>query len=161
MVRKQSSSPEERLEAMGLFLPPVSTPAGNYVPALVHDSTVWTSGQLPLVKGKLIATGLVGDGDGLVSVEMAYECARVAAVNALAAMADSCGGLDRILRVIRVVGYVASSPGFTAQPSIVNGASDLMVEVFGDSGRHTRSAVGVAALPLGSPVEIEVEARLR
>jgi enamine deaminase RidA (YjgF/YER057c/UK114 family) len=154
-------SPEERLRALGLALPTVASPAGNYVPALVHGSTVWTSGQLPFVDGVLIATGLVGEGDGQVSLDTARECARIAALNALSAMADACGRLDRIERIVRVVGYVASTPGFHAQPSVVNGASDLMVEVFGDAGRHTRSAVGVAALPLGSPVEIEVEARLR
>ncbi|MBN2177400.1 MAG: RidA family protein [Demequinaceae bacterium] len=154
-------TPEERIEALGLSLPVVAQPVGNYVPALVDGACVWTSGQLPLVEGRLAATGSVGDDDGLVSPDLARECARIAALNGLAAMAGSCGGLDRILRVVRVVGYVASAPGFTAQPSVVNGASDLMVEVFGEPGRHVRSAIGVTALPLGSPVEIEIEARLR
>jgi len=154
-------SSEERLKTLGLSLPKVTSPAGNYVPALVDGSTVWTSGQLPLVDGSLIVTGAVGDGDGQIPIDRAQECARIAALNALAAMADACGGLNRIVRIVRVVGYVASAPGFVAQHSVINGASDLMVEVFGEAGKHTRSAVGVAALPLGAPVEIEVEARLR
>lgn len=153
-------SADERLRALGLTLPVVATPVGAYVPALVHGSTVWTSGQLPFVDGALFATGLVGEGGGLVSPDRGRECARIAALNALAAIAEACGGLDRVERIVRVVGYVASDPEFHAQPSVVNGASDLMVEVFGEAGRHTRSAVGVAALPLNSPVEIEIEARL-
>jgi enamine deaminase RidA (YjgF/YER057c/UK114 family) len=153
-------SADERLKALGLTLPPVATPAGTYVPALVYGSTVWSSGHLPFVDGALLTTGLVGEGDDRVSPDRGRECARVAALNALAAIAEACGGLDRVERIIRVVGYVASAPGFHAQPSVVNGASDLMVEVFGDAGRHTRSAVGVSALPLDSPVEIEIEARL-
>ena len=154
-------SASERLAALGLSLPPVATPVGSYVPALVEGSTVWTSGQIPLADGVLVATGSVGERDGDVSPEVARACARVATLNALAAIADACGGLDRVERIVRVVGYVASAPGFTAQPTVVNGASDLLVEIFGDAGRHARSAVGVAALPLGAPVEIEIEARIR
>ncbi len=154
-------SPYERLTALGLSLPAVAAPAGSYVPALVSGATVWTSGQLPLIDGRLLATGLVGERDGDVSPAVATQCAQTAALNALAAIASACGGLDRVGRIVRVVGYVASAPGFTAQPGVVNGASDLLVAVFGEQGRHTRSAVGVASLPLGAPVEIEIQATLR
>jgi len=159
--RGDSMTADDRLKALGLSLPVVAAPVGAYIPALVHGSTIWTSGQLPLVDGVLAAIGTVGEGEGLVSPDNAKACARIAALNALAAIAAACGGLDRVERIVRVVGYVASTPGFHAQPSVVNGASDLMVEVFGDAGRHARSAIGVASLPLGSPVEIEVEAVLR
>lgn len=152
---------EERLKALGLVLPAINAPVGNYVPALVDGSTVWTSGQLPFIDGNLLTTGVVGGGAGQVSTDRAQECARIAALNALAVIADACGGLNRIARIVRVVGYVASAPDFLAQHSVLNGASDLMVEVFGEEGKHARSAVGVAALPLGAPVEIEVEAKLR
>ncbi|WP_285900933.1 RidA family protein [Frankia sp. R82] len=146
----------ERLTALGLTLPPVPTPAGAYVPAVRDGDLIWSAGQLPLVDGRLVATGLVGDE---VTVEQAAGLARIAALNALAAVAAEAGGLDGIRRIIKVVGFVASVAGFTGQPSVVNGASDLFVEVFGDAGRHARSAVGVGALPLGAPVEIEVVAR--
>jgi len=151
---------EERLAALGLSLPAVATPVGSYVPALVVDTMVWTSGQLPIVEGHLLATGLVGERKDEVSPKVAAECARVAALNALAAIASVCGGLDRIDTIVRVVGYVASSSGFTAQPAVVNSASDLLVAVFGEKGRHTRAAVGVASLPLGAPVEIEIQATI-
>lgn len=149
-----------RLKALGLSLPAVTPPVGNYLPALVHDTRVVASGQLPLIDGRLKETGIVGEGPDRVPPESARACARIAALNALAAIAAAAGGLDRVARIVRVTGYVASDPGFTAQPSVVNGASDLMVEIFGDAGRHVRSAVGVVALPLGAPVEIEIEASL-
>ncbi|CAO5190913.1 putative translation initiation inhibitor, yjgF family [Frankia sp. AiPs1] len=147
----------ERLADLGLALPPVAAPAGAYVPAVRDGDLVWSAGQLPLVDGQLLATGLVGEA---VTPERAAELARVAALNALAAVAAQTGGLDGIGRIIKIVGFVASAAGFTAQPSVVNGASDLFVEIFGDAGRHARSAVGVAVLPLGAPVEIEVIARV-
>jgi len=149
-------SSSERLAALGIALPAIAAPIGLYVSAVRAGSQVWTSGQLPFVDGVLLRTGLVGDGPDDVCLEDAAVLARVACLNAIAAAADAAGGLDRIARVLRVVGYVASAPGFTAQPSVVNGASQLLGEVFGEAGRHARSAVGVSWLPLGSPVEIEL-----
>ena len=146
---------------MGLTLPEVAAPVGTYVPAKIHGGLVYSSGQLPLVDGALLAQGSVGQRDGDVSPERALECARVAAFNAIAAVANAAGGLENIAGVLRVTGYVASSPGFTAQPAVVNGASGLIADVFGEAGRHARSAVGVASLPLGAPVEIEIVAILR
>jgi enamine deaminase RidA (YjgF/YER057c/UK114 family) len=145
--------PSERLRALGLALPPVPAPAGAYVPAVRDGDTIWTAGQLPLVAGTLPETGLVGAD---VPAERAAELARICALNALAAAAEAAGGLDRIRRVVKLVGFVASAPGFTAQPAVINGASELVGEVFGDAGRHARSAVGVAVLPLGAPVEVEL-----
>lgn len=147
----------DRLASLGLTLPPVPTPAGAYVPAVRDGDLVWTSGQLPLLSGTLPATGLVG---GEVTVEVARDLARTCALNALAAV-GSVADLGAVSRVVKVVGFVASAPGFTEQPQVVNGASELLGEVFGDAGRHARSAVGVAALPLGAPVEVELVVRLR
>ncbi|OAA27041.1 putative translation initiation inhibitor, yjgF family [Frankia sp. EI5c] len=152
-----AARPSERLAELGLVLPAVPTPAGAYLPAVRDGELVWTAGQLPLVDGSLAATGLVGD---QISAERAAELARVCALNALAAAAGAAGGLDALARIVKVVGFVASAPGFTAQPAVVNGASELLAAVFGDAGRHARSAVGVAALPLGAPVEIELVARV-
>ncbi|KAA9159401.1 RidA family protein [Microbacterium lushaniae] len=146
----------ERLAALGLELPPVATPAGAYVPAKVHGDLVFTAGQLPLVSGALPATGKVGDGHGLVPASDAYEYARLCALNAIAAAADAAGGLERLTGVLKVTGFVSSVPEFTGQPGVINGASELLGEVFGDAGRHARSAVGVPVLPLDSPVEVEV-----
>ncbi len=151
-------NPMQRLAALGASLPPVAAPVGAYVPALSYGTTVRTSGQLPIEAGVLRALGRVGDGPDCVSPEEAATCTRVAALNALAALAEVTGGLDGIVRIVRVVGYVASEPGFTGQATVLNGASTLMTDVFGDAGRHVRSAIGVASLPLGAPVEIEVEA---
>jgi enamine deaminase RidA (YjgF/YER057c/UK114 family) len=147
------SSPSDRLAKAGLRLPPVAAPVAAYVPAVRHDDLVWTSGQLPLVDGNLPVTGRVG---GDVTEQQAYELARICALNALAAGADIVGSLDHLVRVVKVVGFVASDPGFFAQPKVVNGASELLGEIFADAGRHARSAVGVAALPMNSPVEVEV-----
>lgn len=152
------ATPADRLAALGLVLPPVPTPAGSYLPAVREDDLVWTAGQLPLVGGALADVGLVGDE---VTVERAAELARLCALNALAAAAGAAGGLDAIVRIVKVVGFVASAPGFHAQPIVVNGASDLLGAVFGAGGRHARSAVGVASLPLNAPVEIEIVARVR
>lgn len=159
----------ERLAALGLELPAVAAPVAAYVPAVVDGDTVFTSGQLPFVDGTLPATGKVGEGAGLVAPQDAAALARTAALNALAAVAaavEAAGGpsgpdaLDRVARVVKVVGFVASDPAFTGQPAVVNGASHLLHEVLGDAGVHARSAVGVAVLPLDSPVEVELVVRL-
>ena len=146
-------TPEQRLAELGLEVPPVAPPAGAYVPAVRTGAYVYTSGQLPLVDGKLVATGKVG---AEVSPEQAKELARTCALNGLAAIRAEVGDLARVRRVVKVVGFVASAPQFTAQPGVVNGASELLAEVFGDAGRHARSAVGVAVLPLDAPVEVEL-----
>jgi enamine deaminase RidA (YjgF/YER057c/UK114 family) len=143
----------DRLAELGLTLPAVATPVASYVPAVRSGNLVWTSGQLPFVDGTLQATGKVG---AEVDAGRAQDLARTCALNALAAVAAEIGDLDRVRRVVKVVGYVASAPSFFGQPGVVNGASDLLGEVFGDGGRHARSAVGVAALPLDAPVEVEV-----
>jgi enamine deaminase RidA (YjgF/YER057c/UK114 family) len=143
----------DRLASLGIVLPEVVTPVGTYVPATRHGDLVYTSGQLPMLQGTLVATGHVGAD---VTVEDANHGARVATLNALAAIAAVCGGVDNITRIVRVVGYVASAPDFTGQPAVMNGASDLLGEIFGDDGKHVRSAVGVAALPLGAAVEVEL-----
>lgn len=148
---------EERLVELGLQLPAVAAPAGSYVPAVRHGDLVWTAGQLPYVDGVLTCVGLVG---AEVSPGQASDSARICALNALAAVA-SVVGLDDVVRVVKVVGFVASAPGFVGQPGVVNGASDLLVEIFGDVGRHARSSVGVAALPAGSPVEVELVVAVR
>lgn len=142
----------DRLAELGLTLPKVAAPVAAYVPTMVTGNLVFTSGQLPFVDGELPATGKVG---AEVSVDDAYACARACTLNALAAVHEAIGSLDRITRVVKVVGFVASDPSFTGQPGVINGASEMLVEVFGDLGAHARSAVGVAALPLDTPVEIE------
>ena len=147
------SSPEERLVDLGLELPAVTPPLAAYVPAVRAGELVWTSGQLPMAGGSLVATGLVGAD---VTAEQAADLARLCALNALAAVASVTGGLAAVRRIVKVVGYVASAPGFTAQPAVVDGASRLLGQVFGDDGKHARSAVGVAALPLNAPVEVEL-----
>ena len=149
-------SASERLAKLGLTLPPVVPPVASYVPALRSGDLVFTSGQLPVVEGRLAAVGKVG---AQVSPEQGNELARTCAINALAAI-DALVGLDAVRRVVKVVGFVASAPDFTGQPAVVNGASDLLGEVFGDAGRHARSAVGVASLPLDAPVEVELVVEL-
>lgn len=151
-------SPEERLRELGLELPPVPKPAGSYVPAVRSGSLVFTAGQVPFVGGELRRTGRVGEDVG---VEEAKDAARTCALNALAAAAAEAGGLDGISRIVKVTGFVASAPGFNRQPEVVNGASDLLGEIFGEAGLHARSAVGVAELPLGAPVEVEIVVELR
>jgi enamine deaminase RidA (YjgF/YER057c/UK114 family) len=155
------SAIEERLAGLGLRLPAVAAPVAAYVPALVDGDLVWTSGQLPFVDGVLPATGKIGAGPGQVSPEQGAELARLCALNALAAVKSVVGDLDRVARVLKVVGFVASDPSFTGQPGVMNGASMLLQQVLGDAGVHARSAVGVAVLPLDSPVEVELVARLR
>jgi enamine deaminase RidA (YjgF/YER057c/UK114 family) len=154
------TTPSSRLAELGLTLPPVPVPQAAYVPAVVSGGFVYTSGQIPTVDGKLLATGKVG---GVVSPDEAAALARICALNALAAAASVAGpdGLDGIARIVKVVGFVASAPGFNAQPAVVNGASELLLDVFGENGRHARSAVGMAELPLDSPVEVELIAELR
>jgi len=146
----------ERLTELGLKLPEVAGPVAAYVPAVVSGHYVYTSGQLPFVSGALPATGKVGDGEGLVPADDAKGYARICALNALAAAEAVIGSLDRVTRVVKVTGFVASDPAFTQQPAVINGASELLVDVFGDPGKHARSAVGVAVLPLDSPVEVEL-----
>ncbi len=142
----------QRLAELGYELPPVTLPLAAYVPAVRSGPWVFTSGQLPLVAGTLLAVGKVGRD---VTPEQASDCARICMLNALAAV-DALVGLDSIVRVVKVVGFVASEPGFTGQPGVVNGASNLLGELFGAAGAHARSAVGVAALPLDAPVEVEL-----
>ena len=147
----------ERLAGLGLTLPEVATPIGSYRPAVAEREFVYSSGQLPLTGGELVATGKVG---AEVSVDQAAEAARIAALNAVAAVAAAAGGVDKIHRIVKVVVFVASTPDFTAQPSVANGASDLLAMIFEENGVHARSAVGVASLPLDAPVEVEIVARV-
>lgn len=146
----------QRLAELGIEVPEVVPPVAAYVPAKVHGDLVYTSGQLPMVAGAMPATGKVGDGHGLVPAADASACARQCALNALAAAAAAAGGVDRLTGVLKVTGFVASVPEFVGQPGVVNGASEVLGEIFGDAGRHARSAVGVVALPLDAPVEVEV-----
>jgi enamine deaminase RidA (YjgF/YER057c/UK114 family) len=152
------TSPSERLAGLGLTLPPVTAPLAAYVPAVRTGAYVYVSGQVPVVDGKLAAAGKVGTE---VSAADAAGLARTCALNAIAAAAAAAGGLDRIRRIVKVTGFVASAPGFNGQPLVVNGASELLIEVFGEEGRHARSAVGVAELPLNAPVEVELIAEVR
>ena len=142
-----------RLAELGIELPAVAAPVAAYVPAVVHRGLVYTSGQLPFVDGALPGTGKVGAD---VTADDAKAYARLCALNALAAAADAAGGVDRIAGVLRVGGFVASDPSFTGQPGVVNGASEVLGEIFGAAGLHARAAVGVAVLPLDTPVEVEV-----
>jgi enamine deaminase RidA (YjgF/YER057c/UK114 family) len=147
----------QRLSELGLTLPPVTAPVAAYIPAVRTGSHVYTSGQLPMVEGKLAGTGKVGDG---VSPEEAAVLARTAALNALAAVASVAGSLDAIIRIVKVTCFVSSAPGFTGQAQVANGASELLIDVLGDAGRHARSAVGMAVLPLDAPVEVEIIAEV-
>ncbi len=149
-----------RLAELGLALPPVAPPVAAYVPAVRAGDLVWSSGQLPLVEGVLLECGKVGDDPRLISPDRAKELARVCVLNALAAVAAQVGSLDRVSRIVKVVGFVASDPGFTGQAQVVNGASELLGDVFLARGVHARSAVGVAVLPLDAPVEIELVAQI-
>ena len=151
------SSPEERLAALGLELPVLTPPLAAYVPAVRTGSYVYTAGQLPFVDGALQVTGKVGADVG---VAEAAALARVCALNALAAVASVCGGLSAVVRVVKMTGFVASSPDFTQQAQVINGASELILEVFGEAGRHARSAVGMAVLPFDTPVEVELIAEV-
>jgi enamine deaminase RidA (YjgF/YER057c/UK114 family) len=149
--------PEARLRELGYQLPDVPEPAGAYVPATRTGTLIFTAGQLPFEEGELHQTGKVG---GAVSPEEARRAARICALNALAAAAAEAGGLNNIRRIVKVTGFVASAPAFNGQPQVINGASELIGEVFGEAGLHARSAVGVAELPLDAPVEVELVAEL-
>lgn len=144
---------EDRLNELGLLVPSVVPPVAVYVPSVQTGNYVFTSGQLPLRDGQLILTGKVG---GDVSAEEATDCARQCALNAIAAVKAQIGDLDRVTQVVKAVVFVASTPDFTGQPLVANGASELFGAAFGEAGKHARSAVGVAALPLDSPVEVEL-----
>ncbi len=152
------ASASDRLAELGLELPPVAAPVAAYVPALRVGDLVYSSGQLPSVAGQLVATGKVG---AEVSAETGAACARTAVLNALAAVSEQAGGVDEIARIVRVVIFVASTPDFTGQPQVGNGASEVLGDIFGDAGRHVRSAVGVAVLPLDAPVEVELVVQVR
>jgi enamine deaminase RidA (YjgF/YER057c/UK114 family) len=151
-------SPAERLAALGLSLPPVVPPVAAYVPAVRSGNTVYTAGQIPMADGQLLSAGKVG---AEVGAAEAAALARTCALNALAAAASVAGGISAIRRIVKLTGFVASAPDFTGQPQVVNGASELLLEIFGDAGRHARSAVGVAVLPLNAPVEIELTVEVR
>jgi len=144
---------ENRLAELGHTLPQVATPAGSYLPAMISGNLVFTAGQIPMIDGKLMASGKLGaDIDAERGAQIAERCA----LNALAAIKSVLGDLDRVKQVVKVVGFVASVPEFTAQPSVINGASEFLQQVFGDAGKHARSAVGVPVLPLDAPVEVEL-----
>jgi enamine deaminase RidA (YjgF/YER057c/UK114 family) len=151
------STPEERIRELGLEIPDVVAPLASYVPAARTGSLVYTAGQLPIVKGELAATGKVG---AEIDPERATELARLCGLNAIAAIRAEIGELSRVRRIVKVVGFVASAPDFYGQPQVINGASDLLGEVFGDAGKHARSAVGVAVLPRNAPVEVELIAEV-
>jgi enamine deaminase RidA (YjgF/YER057c/UK114 family) len=143
---------DDRLAELGLTVPATSKPVAAYIPAIAVGNLVYTSGQLPMIDGELPAHGKVG---AEIEPDAARQLARTCVLNGLAAARTVIGSLDRITRVIKVVGFVASDPGFFGQPQVINGASELLVEIFGEAGTHARSAVGVAVLPLNAPVEIE------
>ena len=153
MIGVLVNSYETKLESLGLSLPPIPNPVAAYIPAKQAGKLVFTAGQLPMVNGELISKGLLGKD---VEVEEANNAARICTLNALAAIKGVIGDLDRIKQIVRVVGYVSSVPTFTQQPAVVNGASELLLEVFGEAGKHARSAVGMAVLPLNASVEIEL-----
>jgi enamine deaminase RidA (YjgF/YER057c/UK114 family) len=149
---------ENRLKSLGMVLPEVPVPLAAYVPAKKIGQVIFTAGQLPIQQGELICKGLLGQD---VDVEQAYQAARICTLNALAAIKGIVKDLDQIVQVVRVVGYVASTSTFTQQPAIVNGASELLLEIFGEVGKHARSAVGVASLPLNASVEIELTVEVK
>jgi enamine deaminase RidA (YjgF/YER057c/UK114 family) len=149
---------EDRLKSLGMVLPEVPAPLAAYIPAKKTGQVIFTAGQLPLLKGELICKGLLGQD---VDVEQAYQAARICTLNALAAIKGVVKDLDQIVQVVRVVGYIASTSTFTQQPAIVNGASELLLEIFGEVGKHARSAVGVASLPLNASVEIELTVEVK
>ncbi|MCW2781199.1 MAG: RidA family protein [Marmoricola sp.] len=147
------STPEERLAALGLSVPEVAKPLASYLPAVRSGNYIYTSGQLPMKDGQLMQAGKVG---GEVTPEEAVNCARQCALNAIAAVRAEIGELSQVKRIVKVVAFIASTPDFTGQPAVANGVSELLGEVFGEAGRHARSAVGVTVLPLDAPVEVEL-----
>lgn len=152
---------ETRLAELGHTLPQVPAPIAAYVPATQSGNLVFTSGQLPTVDGQLLATGLVGNGAEDVDVDTAKKCAERSGLNALAAVKSLVGDLDKVVRIVKVTGFIACRPDFTNHSAVVNGASELFGAVFGDAGKHARSSVGMSALPLGAPVEIEIVVEVR
>lgn len=163
LLESPGSKVAVRLASLGIVLPPAPSPVAVYVSAARSGRMAYTSGQLPFRQGVLAATGLVGDAAGCVSAQEANQCARVCTINALAALTTltTDGTLDEVVRVVKVTGYVASAPGFFGQPAVIDGCSRLLVELFGDAGKHARSAVGVASLPLNAPVEIDLVVEMR
>ena len=151
--RRKMSKIETKIQMLGLILPEIPKPLASYVPAKQSGKLVFTAGQLPLVKGDLVSKGILGQD---VLVEEAHKAAQICTLNALAAIKGVIGDLDRINQVVKVVGYVASTSTFTQQPAIINGASELLLEIFGEAGKHARSAVGMAVLPLNASVEVEL-----
>ena len=155
------SAVEDRLAELGLTVPDVAMPVAAYLPAVRDGNHIFTSGQLPMVSGALVQTGKVGDGHGLVPAADAKKLAQICALNAIAAVKALIGDLDKVTRVVKVVGFVSSDPSFTGQPGVINGASELLGTAFGEAGVHARSAVGVAVLPLDAPVEVEIIVAVR
>jgi enamine deaminase RidA (YjgF/YER057c/UK114 family) len=151
--RKKLSRIETKIQMLGLILPEIPKPLASYVPAKQSGKLVFTAGQLPMVNGDLVSKGILGQD---VLVEEAHKAAQICTLNALAAIKGVIGDLDRISQVVKVVGYVASTSTFTQQPAIINGASELLLEIFGEAGKHARSAVGMAVLPLNASVEVEL-----
>jgi len=149
---------EHRLKELGVVLPEVSAPVAAYIQAVQVDKLVYTAGQIPFVKGQLIYKGVVGKD---LTLEEGYDAARVCVLNALAAVKSLAGSIDNIERIIRLTGYVNSADGFTDQPKVMNGASELLLQIFGEAGRHARSAIGVNTLPLGAAVEVELIVKLK
>ena len=149
---------EQRLKELGLTLPEVTAPVAAYIQAVQVDKLVYTSGQIPFVKGQLIYKGVVGKD---LTLEEGYDAARVCVLNALAAVKSLAGSIDNIERIIRLTGYVNSAAGFTDQPKVMNGASEILLQIFGEEGRHARSAIGVNTLPLGAAVEVELIVKLK
>jgi enamine deaminase RidA (YjgF/YER057c/UK114 family) len=155
---KAAVVPSMRLAQMGLTLPSAAQPSFNYVPVVIDRGIAYVSGQLPKVDGEVRVQGRLGEG---VSLEQGKDAARICGVQALACLAEALGSIDRVARILRVTGFVSSAPGFFHQPAVIDAVSELMVEVFGEAGRHARSAIGVAALPRNAPVEVEVIASVR
>jgi enamine deaminase RidA (YjgF/YER057c/UK114 family) len=153
LVAQGATSPEARLKALGIQLPPPPTAVANYVPAVRSGNIVYLAGQGPLVGGRPTITGKVG---AQVTEQQGYQAARTTILNSLAALKAEIGSLDKVKRIVKLTGWVASAPGFNRQPWVINGASDLLVEIFGDAGKHARSAVGTNELPFDIPVEIEI-----
>ena len=149
---------EEKLKEMGIVLPEAPKPLAAYVPATVAGEFAYTAGQIPLVSGELKIKGKVGSD---ITEGQAYEAAKICAINCLSALKGALGSLDKIAQVVKVTGFVASAPGFSSQPKVVNGASELLGQVFADAGKHARSAVGVSELPMNAPVEVEMIVRLK
>lgn len=145
--------PEAKLKELGLTLPPAPKPVGSYIPTLIHSNLLFTSGTLPLLDGKVFYTGKMGEGNN--TIEVGYEASKLAVLNSLSALKEALGTLSKVKRLVKVTGYINSSKGFTDQPKVLNGASDLLVNIFGEAGKHVRSAIGVSELPLNALVEIE------